>query len=301
MNIGIIGLGKMGSAVAARLLAADYSVIAFDASEEIRKTAHEAGLQLADSAAEVSQHARIVWLFVPAGDVVDNIITQLLINAQENHIIIDGGNSFFQDSIKRAKNLEQQGVFFLDCGTSGGLHGRDLGFCLMIGGAQQAYDRAEPIFNAIAMNNGYTHVGPSGAGHYVKMIHNGIEYGLLEAYAEGFSLLHNQNRYNFDSKKIANLWTHGSIIRSWLLELTAQVFKEQGQDLSTIGGEIQEGGTGRWTLDEAELQKVPMPILEKSLEVRAWSRKTGGDYATALIALIRHQFGGHNYKIKKQS
>lgn len=300
MNIGIIGLGKIGAAIASRLIAAGYTVTGFDPNQKAQEDAKQLGIVVESSIGNVAHCSRVIWLFVPAGPSIDQIIEEIRLHGQPNDIIIDGGNSFFQDSIRRATHLSQSNIHFIDCGTSGGIHGKENGFCLMIGGNRIVYDNVLPIFYAIAAPNGFAYCGPSGAGHYVKMVHNGIEYGLLQAYAEGFSLLHHQTHFpTFNLQEIAHLWNHGSIIRSWLLELTIQTFKEQGQSLDTISGTIQEGGTGRWTLQEATRQKISMPALEAALTVREQSRENGGDYSTALISALRHAFGGHPYQTKE--
>lgn len=301
MNIGIIGLGNIGSAIGSRLIAAGYTVTGFDPNQDAQEHAKKLGIVAESSIAAVAHCCRTIWIFVPASPSIDQIVEEIRVHGQPDDIIIDGGNSFFEDSIKRAVHLSQYNIHFLDCGTSGGIHGKENGFCLMIGGNKMIYEKLIPMFNVVATPQGYAYIGPSGTGHYVKMVHNGIEYGLLQAYAEGFSLLHHQTHFSsFDLQKIATLWNHGSIIRSWLLELTAQTFKEHSQSLENIGGAIQEGGTGRWTLQDAEKQHLSMPVLEAALKVREESRKIGGNYSTALISLLRNAFGGHPYKKKEK-
>jgi 6-phosphogluconate dehydrogenase len=229
---------------------------------------------------------------VPAGEVVDSVIEQIKPKLKPKTIIIDGGNSLFTDTIKRAINLEKQKIFYLDCGTSGGLKGKEIGFSLMVGGDKNAYEKITPIFDAIAAPSGYAHMGPSGSGHYVKMVHNGIEYAILQAFGDGFNLLKNGHYKNLDLKTIARVWSNGAVIRSWVVELLHEIFSKI-TDFEQISGKIGENLTGRWTLEEANKQKIDFEILEKALTKRSWSRKTGGDFSTKLVALLRNKFGGH--------
>lgn len=292
MKLAVIGLGRMGAAIAARAQAAGYCVLGFDPNVQIQKECEQKGIQVYESLQELAKEADVIWLMVPAGAVVDQTIDALLATLKKSAIIIDGGNSNFADSVKRAQKLQLQGVSFLDCGTSGGIHGQKDGFCLMVGGDYAAYLKVEPLLKVIAIKDGVAYLGKSGAGHYVKMIHNGIEYGMLQAYAEGFHLLREGSYKDLDLHKIAQLWQHGAVIRSWLLELTQNVLKED-QNLADIDGKIQEGGTGLWTVQNAHENKIPVPVIEKSLEVRKESRETGGNFATKLIQMIRNAFGGH--------
>lgn len=300
MTIGLIGLGRMGQSIAARLQAGGYSVVGYDLfpPEKIdvamdgQQASQKGSFTQVNSAQEVATQARVIWLMVPAGDPVDEVIGQIAPFLQKGSIIVDGGNSFFKDSIRRASQLAGQGFDFVDCGTSGGLQGRSIGFCLMVGGTKKAYAHCLPIFQVLAAPEGCAHVGPAGAGHYVKMIHNGIEYALLEAYAEGFQLLKEGFYKDLDLAQISGVWNHGSIIRSWILELSHDIFVKH-DDQAAIAGSIQESGTGRWTVEEAKSSSVGVPLIEESLRIRAWSRQTGGNYATKLVALLRHAFGGH--------
>jgi 6-phosphogluconate dehydrogenase len=231
---------------------------------------------------------------VPQGELVDKVIAQLQPILKRGDIIIDGGNSKFSDSMRRAQELALHGIYFIDCGTSGGVHGRENGFCLMAGGDKKVYDIVEPLFKAVATYGGYAHVGPSGAGHYVKMVHNGIEYGLLQAYAEGFDVLKNGQfkDQHLDLEKIASLWNHGSVIRSWILDLVENIMKED-PNLDDIKGNFASTGMGKWTVEQAHAMNIPVPVIEESLKVREWSEKTGGNYATKIVAMLRNQFGGH--------
>ncbi|MBI2775472.1 decarboxylating 6-phosphogluconate dehydrogenase [Candidatus Dependentiae bacterium] len=293
MKVGLIGLGRMGIAIAERLLGAKIHVVGFDENADAVKEFEKMGGQGVRTAAEVGNHTQIFWLMVPAGDAVDEVIDEIYPNLRSKAIVIDGGNSKFTDSIKRAEKLNFQGVRYLDCGTSGGLHGKENGFSLMIGGDAQAYKEIEPVFKAIAAPKGYGLVGPSGAGHYVKMVHNGIEYALLQAYAEGLHLLHANSHYKeLDLAQITDIWNHGSIIRSWILDLAHRIL-ERDQDFAKISGKIFESGTGKWTVEEAHRHHVPVKLIEDALKIRADSRETDGDYATKLVALLRHEFGGH--------
>lgn len=292
MKIGIIGLGRMGNAIVSRLLVGMHDVWGFDNDKNAVKLACEIGMRSVESISDLASHVNIFWLMVPAGDVVDNVINELLKHLKPGAIIIDGGNSNFKDSVRRYEYLKSKNIDFIDCGTSGGLHGKDVGFSLMVGGDKKVFQSLEPIFKSIAAPQGYAYMGSSGAGHYVKMVHNGIEYALLQAYGEGFHLLKAGKYKDLDLEKVCDVWNHGSIIRSWILELAHNVFK-QDQSLSNVSGQIGENKTGRWTLDEATEQGIPVDLIERSLEIRAESRQTGGNYATKVVALLRNQFGGH--------
>lgn len=292
MNVGIIGLGRMGLAIAARLLQANFTVLGFDPDATARKNLTDLGGTQIDDITQLPEQTNIIWLMVPAGKIVDDVITQLKPHLKPKTILIDGGNSHFPDTINRAKELEKDGFSLLDCGTSGGVRGREIGFSLMIGGDKKSFEKAEKIFAAIATPNGYAHLGPAGAGHYVKMIHNGIEYAILQSYADGFNLLKHGEYNNLDLHKIATVWNNGSVIRSWICELIQEIF-EQSQEFTKISGKVGENLTGQWTLLEANKQNISMDLLQAALKTRKWSRETGGNYATKLIALLRKKFGGH--------
>jgi len=294
MKIGIIGLGKMGSGVAERLVKAKYTVLGYDPSDSARQAAHDLGISSVHDIATLASAVEIVWLFVPAGDPVDDVLNILIPHMNAHSIIIDGGNSNFHDSVQRAQRCSHHNIFFIDCGTSGGLGGRTQGYSLMIGGDQQAYERLVPLLTAVAAPQGFGYMGPSGTGHYVKMVHNGIEYGIMQAYAEGLHLLKEGSfkEVPLDLVTICRVWQHGALLRSYFLDLAHDVVR-QDQQLTHVSGEIFEGGTGRWTVQEAHAHNIPVPVIEASLNVRTWSRTTGGNYATKLIALIRHAFGGH--------
>lgn len=296
MKCGVIGLGKMGSAIAYRLTKAGKLVVGYDVNidNHIRAQAERDKVTLAASLQELAQECEVIWLLVPAGKAVDIVIDSIQSHVQKKAIIIDAGNSLFTDSQRRAFELAKRHITFLDCGTSGGIYGRENGFCLMIGGEKKAYEKLESLFQAIAAPHGYMHMGPSGTGHYVKMIHNGIEYGMMQAYAEGLQLIKEGTFKNehLDLAQLTGVWNHGAVIRSWLLELTHDIL-EKDQELETVSGKVAESGTGSWTVQEAHNNTISVPVIEKALHVRHWSRQSGGNYATKLVALMRHAFGGH--------
>lgn len=293
MKFGIIGLGRMGSAIATRVVSAGCTVWAFDPTEHGRLAGHNAGAHIAANMQEVAQHAPIIWLMVPSG-VVDNVLKELLPSLKPGSIIIDGGNSNFVDSIRRFGELAVYGIDFLDCGTSGGVHGLTNGFSLMVGGDATVYAKVVHILKIIAAPRGVALVGPCGAGHYVKMVHNGIEYGLMQAYAEGLHLLRDGSFADakLDLAAITGVWQHGSVIRSFLLDLTHEIL-EKDQILDHVSGVVAETGMGAWTFQDAVAHQIPVPVLQAALGARAESRKTGGNYGTKLLALMRHAFGGH--------
>ena len=297
MKFGIIGLGRMGEAIAYRVIKAGFEVVGFDLSEVSQKAAADIGVQIVASVTDVAKQANIIWLMVPAGDPVDAVINELLPHLQPDTIIIDGGNSNFNNTMRRAKILQEKNIHYLDCGTSGGLKGREIGFSLMIGGDESAFKKVEQFFKAIATEDGYGLLGPSGAGHYVKMVHNGIEYAMLQALGEGLHLIKDGSfkDANIDLEKVTSIWANGSVIRSWLVELAQEVFA-QDQKLENISGEVAEGGTGKWTFEDAQKHKIPVPALEESLRVRRESRDTGGNYGTKVVAMLRKGFGGHAVK-----
>lgn len=296
-KIGVIGLGRMGLAIAQRLLQSNIAVIGFDLNANAMSALQQSGGIAADIKT-IAMESDIIWLMLPAGTIVDTVINELTLHLQKHAIIIDGGNSFFKDSIRRHADLATKNIFYLDCGTSGGLHGERLGYCLMIGGDYDIYQQCTSVFEAIAMKDGYAYLGPAGAGHYVKMVHNGIEYALLQSYAEGMQLLKEGYYSSIDLEKVASVWQQGSIIRSWIVELMKSALKDD-QQLKTVAGTIGGGQTGTWTYETAKEFHVDVPMLEEALKVRAWSQKTGGNYATKLVAVLRHEFGGHAIDTKK--
>ncbi len=292
MKLGIIGLGRMGMSIAKRVLKSGNEVIGYDQNIQACKSLAKIGGVVASSILDITDNARVIWLMVPAGEAVDSVLKILEPALRSNDIIIDGGNSFFEDSVRRSKFLAKKKVYYLDCGTSGGLHGEKIGFSLMIGGDKKAFNKIKSLISIIASKNGFAYIGNSGSGHYVKMVHNGIEYALLQSYAEGFHLLREGAYKNLDLEKIAHVWNHGSIIRSWILELLENIFTED-QKLEHISGEIGENKTGFWTSQEAKKRNVSIKLIKDALNIRAASRKNGGDYGTKLVAMLRGKFGGH--------
>ena len=293
MKIGVVGLGRMGMAIVHRLFKDGHEVVCFDPNTDATQEASRSGARVVNHLEMIPQEARSIWIMVPAGKAVDEVISSCKPYLQKGDIIIDGGNSHFPDSIRRSEELLKDGIHFLDCGVSGGLKGKEFGFSLMIGGDKKAYETAEPLFKSLAAPGGYAHLGKSGAGHYVKMVHNGIEYALLQSYAEGFHLLREGRYKDLDLAKVAAVWGQGSVIRSWIVDLCQDIFIHD-QHLKNVTGEIEENLTGRWTLEEAEEQKIPVKLIQEALEMRSWSRKTGGNFGTKVVALLRNAFGGHH-------
>jgi 6-phosphogluconate dehydrogenase len=294
----MIGLGRMGGNMVERLMRHGHETVVYDRSPEtIAKYATLGSSGAKDLADLVRQleSPRIIWIMVPAGGPVDQTIATLRPMLTSGDIIIDGGNSNFHDTIRRASDLRTDGIELVDSGTSGGIWGLENGYCLMVGGSEKAVKHCEPIFTALAPANGYVHVGPSGAGHYVKMVHNGIEYGLLQAYAEGYEILHESKTFpNLDLTAIANVWQHGSVVRSWLNELAALAFSRD-VSLSAIKGWVADSGEGRWTVQEAIDLDVPAPVITLSLQARFRSRQAES-FGAKVIAALRNEFGGHAVK-----
>lgn len=295
MKLGVIGLGRMGKAIVHRVIQGGHEVIGYDPHKDALQEIEKMGARSASTIQECAQQARIIWIMVPAGEPVDIVINELQNYMHTGDIIIDGGNSKFTDSIRHADALKRLGINFLDCGTSGGLRGQDSGFSLMVGGDHAVYEKIIPLLQAIAAPNGFGYMGPSGAGHYVKMVHNGIEYAILQAYAEGFHLLKEGHFKNLDLADIARVWRNGSVIRSWILELAHEIFMND-QEFKDISGRVSESGMGRWTVEESQKQKIPTQLIDDALEIRYWSEETGGNYATKIVALLRNKFGGHVVK-----
>jgi len=298
MQIGFVGLGRMGGNMVHRIRRdSDHEVVAFDFSAEAVKAAEEHGAHAAGSLAELVgklSAPRAVWIMVPAGEPTEKTIDALLDELEKGDIIIDGGNSKWTDSVDRYTRCKQREVHFVDVGTSGGVWGLEVGYCMMVGGDQEAVDRVAPILDVLAPPDGWARMGGPGAGHFVKMVHNGIEYGLMQAYAEGFELLH-KSEYGLDVERIANLWGQGSVVRSWLLELAARAFEADGNDLHALEGYVDDSGEGRWTLQAGIDHDTPMPALSAALFAR-FSSRGNGDYAARMLAALRNQFGGHAVK-----
>jgi 6-phosphogluconate dehydrogenase len=294
----MIGLGKMGGNMTERLLRGGHEVVAFDRDAATVKKYEKLKATPASSLADAVKKLkapRVVWIMVPAGKIVDDTITELVPMLSDGDVIIDGGNSNFHDTMRRAKELATKGISFIDSGTSGGIWGLENGYCLMVGGEKRAVMRCEPIFKTLAPPNGYMHVGASGAGHYVKMIHNGIEYGMMQAYAEGYEILHaSKNFPGLDLGGIGDLWQNGSVVRSWLNELAASAFKKD-KDLTKIKGWVADSGEGRWTVQEAIDLDVPAPLITLSLLTRFRSRQDES-FSAKVLAALRNEFGGHAVK-----
>jgi len=296
MQLGLIGLGRMGSGMTLRLLQGGHQVMVYDRVAAAGAALAGKGATVTGSLEDLGQKLkapRILWLMIPAGPPVDDTIQRLSGTLSPGDIIIDGGNSNYKDSIRRAETLRSQQIEFLDVGVSGGIWGLKVGFNLMVGGNQAVFKQAEPIFQTLAPTDGYAYVGASGAGHYAKMVHNGIEYSMLQSYAEGFEIL-KAAPFGFDLAQLARLWNHGSVIRSWLLELAQDAF-ERDPELSRIRGYVEDSGEGRWTLEEAIDHAVPAPALAMSLFMRYRSRHDDS-FSAKVLAALRNEFGGHRVK-----
>lgn len=297
MKVGVIGLGKMGSAIAQRLIDGGYEVVGFDPDPAAQLAARQLTVEIVNHVKKMPRNnVREIFLAIPAGKGIDKVLKKLLPWLQKGDIIVDVGDSNFIDSQKRAEMLAGHDVYYLDCGLSGGLQGRGLGFSMTVGGDEGAYRKLEAVWVAIAAPGAVAYVGHSGAGHYVKMIHNGIEYALLESYAEGLQLLHKgQFSQRLDLAQIAGVWNQGATIRSWVLELLTRIL-ERDQEFKHISGVIESGQTVKWALENAKGLNIELPVIKEALKIRKQSRKNGGSYATKLIALLRHEFGGHIIK-----
>jgi 6-phosphogluconate dehydrogenase len=285
MKLGMIGLGRMGSGMTERLREGGHDVHTYDPNVAERTAASLAELK------EQLQAPRVFWMMIPAGEVTENVCRELFELLDRGDTIVDGGNSNFRDSKRRADEARRRGIHFIDAGVSGGIWGLEIGFCLMVGGDDEPVRRLEPIFHGLAPEDGYAHVGPSGAGHFVKMVHNGIEYGLMQAYAEGFEVMEH-SEYDLDAEQISGIWQHGSVVRSWLLELLHAAFEQHGSELEDIAPYVEDSGEGRWTINEAINENVPVPVIAASLFARFASRDEIR-FSAKVAAALRNQFGGH--------
>jgi 6-phosphogluconate dehydrogenase len=299
MEIGMVGLGKMGANMTKRLLNGGHRVVVSDLSPEAVEAAVSAGAAGASSLEELVstlRSPRAVWIMVPAGKPTEAVVNTLSGTLNEDDIIIDGGNSNYKDTMRRAADLGEQGIHFVDVGTSGGVWGLAEGYSMMVGGSSEALARVRPVLETLAPSpdKGWGHVGPAGSGHFVKMIHNGIEYGLMQAYAEGFEIMRAKPDFDLDLHQIAEIWRFGSVVRSWLLDLTANALAED-QELSDLKGWVSDSGEGRWTVFESIDLDVPAPIITLALQARFVSRQDES-YAAKLLAAMRNQFGGHAVK-----
>jgi 6-phosphogluconate dehydrogenase len=298
MKIGFIGLGKMGFNMVQRLTNNGHEVVVWDRTSETIKEAESKGAIASSSIQDLVKklpERKVVWLMVPSGKPVDEIIEVLSKLIMKNDIIIDGGNSYWRETQLRSEKLAKSGIHYLDCGTSGGVWGLKNGYCLMYGGDKNAADFVEPIFKTLAPENGYVYCGQSGTGHLVKMVHNGIEYGMMQSYAEGFEILE-KSPYNIDITKVADTWQYGSVVRSWLLELAVNAFKEDPK-LEKLKDYVQDSGEGRWTVQTAIDFDVPAHVITASLYTRFQSRQEES-FAMKVLAALRNQFGGHAVKTK---
>jgi 6-phosphogluconate dehydrogenase len=296
MQIGFVGLGKMGGNMVHRILRdSGHEVVAWNITPEEIRQAEEHGAKGAESLEDLVQkldRPRHVWLMIPAGEPTQSTIAQLHGLLDEGDTIIDGGNSRWTDSKRNGEAAAQHGLEFVDVGTSGGVWGLQVGYCMMVGGTEKAVGQLAPILDVLAPPDGWGHMGGWGAGHYVKMVHNGVEYGLMQAYAEGFEIMHASRDYELDMHKISQLWNQGSVVRSWLLELAEAAFEKEGDDLPDIRGYVSDSGEGRWTVFEAIDSSVPAPVITLSLMARFASRQDES-YAAQVNAALRNQFGGH--------
>ena len=297
MDIGIYGMGRMGFNMARRLVnKGDHRVIAGNRSPGKVDEAGEHGAEGAYSVEEFvekQESPRVLWSMLPAGEVTDQMIEQFVELADEGDIVVDGANSYFRDSIRRAERVRSAGLRWLDAGVSGGIWGYEVGYCTMVGGDADAFEYVEPVFRTLAPENGYAYLGDAGAGHFAKMVHNGVEYGMLQAYAEGFEILQ-KSRYDYDLRAISSLWNQGSVVRSWLLELAERAF-EKDANLESIRGYVEDSGEGRWTVLEAIQEDVPVNVIAGSLFARFASRQDDS-FAMKVLAALRGQFGGHAIK-----
>jgi 6-phosphogluconate dehydrogenase len=296
MDIGMIGLGRMGANMAQRLLRGGHHVIGFDPKPEARAAIETEGAGSAaslDALVSMLPAPRVLWMMVPAGAITEGTVSSVLSLLGAGDILVDGGNSNYRDTLRRAQACSEHGIAYIDCGTSGGVWGLQQGYSLMVGGDADAVTRLRPVFETLApaKDKGWGHVGPAGAGHFAKMIHNGIEYGLMQAYAEGFSILEHKKDFGFDLHQVAEIWREGSVVRSWLLDLTADALgKNPGMD--GIAPWVADSGEGRWTVTEAIDLDVPAPVITASLIARLRSRD-GESFADKLLAAMRNEFGGH--------
>jgi 6-phosphogluconate dehydrogenase len=293
MQLGMIGLGRMGNGMTERLREHQHDVRTYDPQVESRTAA-----SLEELKAQL-EAPRAFWMMVPAGKITEDVFQDLLKLADKGDTIIDGGNSNFRDSQRRHGEAQAHELHFIDAGVSGGIWGLEVGFCLMVGGDADPVQRVEPIFKALAPEDGYAHVGSSGAGHFVKMIHNGIEYGLMQSYAEGFEIMEH-SEFKLDLEEISGIWRYGSVVRSWLLELLHSAFEQHGGNLDDIAPYVEDSGEGRWTIHEAIAENVPAPVIAASLFARFASRDEI-NFAAKVAAALRNQFGGHAIKAVEQA
>jgi len=292
MELGMIGLGRMGNGMTERLTEGGHDIKTYD--PKVTSTAESL-----EELARQLEKPRAVWMMIPAGKITEDTFEQLLGILDEGDTIVDGGNSNFRDSKRRYEKSQQKDINFIDVGVSGGIWGLEVGYCLMAGGDDEPVGRIEPILETLAPEDGYAHVGPSGAGHFVKMIHNGIEYGLMQSYAEGFEIM-DHSEYQLDLHQISGIWRYGSVVRSWLLELLHSAFEQHGSQLEDIAPYVEDSGEGRWTITEAINENVPAPVISASLFARFASRDEN-NFSPKVVAALRNQFGGHAIRAVEQA
>ncbi len=298
MQIGLVGLGKMGYNLALNFKSKGFDVVAFDVNKSAADRISKEGITTAATLSDLALalHGRkIIWLMVPAGHVVDVVLNNLKNYLNADDIVIDGGNSHFKDTVARARDLEKVGVHLLDCGTSGGVNGALHGVCTMIGGKREVFQTCEPLFKAISVPEGFLYCGKTGSGHFTKMIHNGIEYGMMQAIAEGFDVLHRYDN-ELDVAAVAKVWNHGSVVRGWLMELTQSAL-EKDKNLESIKGIMHSSGEGKWTVETALEMGVPTPVITMSLLMR-YRSQTEDTFAGKIVAALRNEFGGHDVEKK---
>jgi 6-phosphogluconate dehydrogenase len=294
MKLGLVGLGKMGYNLALNLRDHNHTVVAFDLNKEAVEKMNNEGVEAVESLEGMIDKLpspKIVWVMVPAGDATEQTLAQLKSLLNEGDIVIDGGNSNYKESVRRANELKEKGIFFFDVGTSGGMEGARNGACTMIGGDKEAFSTIEPLFQDICVENGYLYAGECGSGHYLKMVHNGIEYGMMQAIAEGFEVLE-KSQFDYDYEKVARVWNNGSVIRSWLMELTESAFSKDPK-LDEIRGIMQSSGEGKWTVEEALDLQAPTPVIALSLMMRYRSLEDD-TFTGKVVAALRNEFGGHS-------
>jgi 6-phosphogluconate dehydrogenase len=295
MQLGFVGLGKMGGNMVHRILRdSDHEIVAMDLDPDAVEAAKGHG---ASSAADYSDLVaqlsppRTVWVMVPAGEITERAVKEIADLLDAGDTIVDGGNTNWHDDVRRAAELDARGIHYIDVGTSGGVWGLQVGYCMMVGGHEESVQRLAPILDVLAPPDGWRHFGDAGAGHFVKMVHNGVEYGIMQAYAEGFELMHKCD-FGIEMKEVAGLWNRGSVVRSWLCELAERAFEEEGNDLEGLRGHVSDSGEGRWTIVDSIDYDVPVPVITAALYARFYSRGEG-DYTHRVLAALRNQFGGH--------
>jgi 6-phosphogluconate dehydrogenase len=295
MQLGFIGLGKMGGNMVHRIHRdSDHQVVAHDHKQSNIDAAEGHGAIGASSVEDLVSKIdapRLVWLMIPAGDPTEQTVNELAGLLEPGDTIVDGGNTNWHDDVRRASALDAKGIHYIDVGTSGGVWGLEVGYCMMVGGHEESVQRLAPILDVLAPPEGWRHFGDAGAGHFVKMVHNGVEYGIMQAYAEGFELMH-KSKFPIELAEVAHLWNQGSVVRSWLCELAERAFREEGNDLEQIKGHVSDSGEGRWTIIDAIDHDVPTPVITASLYARFYSRGEG-DFTHRVLAALRNQFGGH--------